>query len=80
MITAQPGIGRVPYEVQCENVIDGSRCEGFARSQFYDLGPAGPNAWPTHEFYSPQVTDIHSWFDRWRYTNNQLFLRKLTNG
>lgn len=52
------------------------RCDGFARSQFYDV-PL--DAVPTWEFYSPQVEDIHSWFDQWRYTNNQLFIRKIKN-
>jgi hypothetical protein len=53
-----------------------SRCGGFARSQFYDLGGCVV-AEPEYEFYSPQVSDIHSWFDRWRYTNNILFIRRI---
>jgi len=52
------------------------RCDGFARSQFYDV-PL--DAVPEREFYSPQVSDIHSWFDRWKYTNNILFIRKIGN-
>jgi hypothetical protein len=49
-------------------------CSGFARSQFYDVPPG---AVPDLEFYSPQVADIRSWFDRWRFTNNQLFVRRI---
>ena len=49
-------------------------CGGFARSQFYDVPP---DATPEWEFYSPQVADLHSWFDKWRYTNNQLFIRRI---
>lgn len=53
-----------------------TRCDGFARSQFYDMGSCVV-AEPEYEFYSPQVADIHSWFDRWRYTNNILFIRRI---
>jgi len=52
-------------------------CDGFARSQFYDVPLTATPEW---EFYSPQVEDIHSWFDRWRFTNNQLFIRKIDAG
>jgi len=52
-------------------------CDGFARSQFYNV-PA--SAVPEWEFYSPQVSDIHSWFDRWKYTNNILFIRRIDAG
>lgn len=81
VVTIQPGIGNVPYWLKCRSVlaVAGGRpklCEGFARSQFYDVPP---DATPTWEFYSPQVEDVHSWFDKWKRTNNQLAIRKIEN-
>lgn len=70
MITVQPGVGLVPYEVKCQT----KSCGGFARSQFYRVGLGATPKW---EFYSPQITDLHSWFDKWKHTNNQLFLRRI---
>lgn len=69
----------MPYELACRTILSVTggipkSCDGFARSQFYDV-PA--DAQPTWEFYSPQVADMHSWFDCWRYTNNILFIRRI---
>jgi hypothetical protein len=67
----------VPFELRCESRIDGRRCEGFARSQFYDLGGGDLIKRPTHIFYWPKPADLKTWFDRWRFANGQLFLRRI---